>query len=81
MFEGGQQAAAHDVVVLGDHVELPVITAEVLQESGQLVDPVHLGHDLDQGLDEVVALSRHRDGEHAPHLWVLQEQVGVEEQR
>jgi nitric-oxide synthase, bacterial len=38
-------------------------------------------HDLHQRVDEVAALGRHRDGEHAPHLRMLEEQVGVEEQR
>ena len=37
-------------------------------------------HDLRQRVDEVAALRRPRDGEHAPHLRMLEEQVGVEEQ-
>jgi nitric-oxide synthase len=37
-------------------------------------------HDLHQRADEVAALCRPRDGEHAPHLRMLEEQVGAEEQ-
>ena len=37
--------------------------------------------DLPQHAGEVAALSRHRDGDHAPHLRMLEEQVGGEEQR
>jgi nitric-oxide synthase len=36
-------------------------------------------HDLPARADEVGALCRHQDGEHAPHLRVLGEQVRVEE--
>ena len=58
-----------------------MVTAQALQEHGQVVEVVHLGDDLHQRLDQMIPLSRHRHGKHVPHLWVPQEQVGVEEQR
>jgi nitric-oxide synthase len=37
-------------------------------------------HDLPEPVDELAALCRHRDGEHVPHLRMLEEHVGAEEQ-
>ncbi len=37
-------------------------------------------HDLPQPVDEMAALCRHRDGDHVPHLRMLEGQVRVEEQ-
>src|SRR5260370_32536299 len=58
-----------------------MITAQSLKERGQVINLVCLGNDLHQRIDEVPALRGHRDGEELPHLRMLDEQVGVEEQR
>src|SRR5438128_625886 len=58
-----------------------MITAQSLEERSQIINAVYLGNDLHQRLHEVAALRRHRDWEELPHLRMLDEQVGVEEQR
>lgn len=81
MFQGRQQARAHGVTMLGDGTEPAVITAKALEERGQVVDAVDLRDDFDQCVNEMAALRRHGDREQVPHLGMLDEQVGVEEQR
>src|SRR6266568_2235819 len=58
-----------------------MITAQSLKERSQIINTVYLGNDLHQCIDEVAALRCHRDWEQLPHLGMLDEQVGVEEQR
>jgi hypothetical protein len=81
MLHGRDQAGAHGRVVLGDRAEPAVVTAQALEEGGQLADPVDLRDDLHERFDEAPALGGHRDREHVPRLGVLDEQVRVEEQR
>src|SRR5262249_2716835 len=81
MLQGRQQAGTHGFIVPGDSAELAMITAQPLEEGSQVIDPVYLGNDLHERIDEVPALRRHRDREHLPHLRMLDEEVGVEEQR
>ena len=69
------------VVVRRDHLEPPVVAAELLDELGHLVELVDVRHDPAERTDEPIPLRGHRDREHAPQLGVGQEQVGVEEER
>jgi hypothetical protein len=65
--------------VLGDHAELAVVAAELLQEGLEHVGLVDHLHDVHERAHEAAALHLHVDGEQVPALGRDPEEGGVEE--
>ena len=76
--DGAQQRDAHRVVVLGEHAELAVVAAELLEERDQLVGPVHHLHHVHERPQQPAALHLHVDGEQVARLGRPAEQRRVE---
>ena len=59
MLDGAEQRGADRVVVLGEHAELAVVAAELLQEGDELVGLVHHLDDVHERPQQPAALHFH----------------------
>ena len=76
--DGAEQRGADRVVVLGEHAELAVVAAELLEERHELVRAVHHLHDVHQRAQQAAALHLHVHREQVAGRGSLAEQRRVE---
>ena len=76
--DGAEQRDADGVVVLGEHTELAVVAAELLEERHELVRAVHHLHDVHQRAQQAAALHLHVHREQVAGLGSVAEQRRVE---